>query len=100
MKSGSLPLLGITIGDVAGIGPEITAKTLLRHPDLRQVCRPVAIGDAETLKRAVTLIGGDPAAVRSLPSPDDATNDPRLLEVVQEGRPVADVPPGVISAAA
>ncbi|HTL00830.1 MAG TPA: 4-hydroxythreonine-4-phosphate dehydrogenase PdxA [Vicinamibacterales bacterium] len=100
MKSGSLPLLGITIGDVAGIGPEITAKTLLRHPDLRQVCRPVAIGDAETLKRAVTLIGGDPAAVRSLQSPDDATNDPRLLEVVQEGRPVADVPPGVISAAA
>jgi 4-phospho-D-threonate 3-dehydrogenase / 4-phospho-D-erythronate 3-dehydrogenase len=96
----SLPLLGITIGDVAGIGPEITAKTLLHHPDLRKICRPVAIGDADALRRAVTLIGEDPAVVRTLSAPSDASNDPHLLEVVQEGVSVGDVPLGAISAAA
>jgi 4-hydroxythreonine-4-phosphate dehydrogenase len=99
-SSRALPLLGVTIGDVAGVGPEITAKTLLRHPELRDVCRPVAIGDADSLRQAVTLIGGDPAAVRTLASPNDATNDPRVLELVQEGGPVGNVPPGVISAVA
>jgi 4-hydroxythreonine-4-phosphate dehydrogenase len=96
----SLPILGITIGDVAGVGPEITAKTLLRHPELRQVCRPIAIGDADTLRRAATLIGGDPAAIRTLASPAAATNDPTLIEVVQEGPSVGDVPYGAISAVA
>jgi 4-hydroxythreonine-4-phosphate dehydrogenase len=93
-------LLGITIGDVAGIGPEITAKALLRHPELRKVCRPVAIGDAGALRRAVTLTGGDPAVVRTLLAPADATNDPNLLEVIQEGVPVEHVGPGLISAEA
>jgi 4-hydroxythreonine-4-phosphate dehydrogenase len=93
-------LLGITIGDVAGIGPEITAKALLRHSALREVCRPVAIGDAGALRRAVTLTGGDPAVVRTLLTPTDATNDPSLLEVIQEGVPVEHVEPGRISAEA
>ena len=26
------PVLALTLGDVAGIGPEITAKTMLLHP--------------------------------------------------------------------
>ena len=41
----SIPVLAVTLGDVAGIGPEITARTLLRHPELRAVCVPVVIGD-------------------------------------------------------
>ena len=34
------PVLAVTLGDVAGIGPEITAKTLLQHPELRENVRP------------------------------------------------------------
>ncbi len=37
------PLLGITIGDVAGIGPEIIAKACL-EPEIYHICRPVLIG--------------------------------------------------------
>jgi len=81
VTGGTLPCLGITIGDVAGIGPEITAKALLQHPELRKVCRPIAIGDAEALARAVTLIGGDPSAIRTLAAPSAATNDPRFEPV-------------------
>jgi 4-hydroxythreonine-4-phosphate dehydrogenase len=98
--SGALPLLGITIGDVAGIGPEITAKALLHHPELRSVCRPVAIGDADALARAVKLIGRDPAAICTLNSASQATNDPHRLEVLQEGRSLGHVTPGALSAEA
>lgn len=38
------PTLGITLGDGAGIGPEVVLK-LLSSPRLYSVCRPVVIGD-------------------------------------------------------
>jgi len=47
------PLLAVTLGDVAGIGPEITAKTLLRHAELRSECTPVVVGDAGAMRRGV-----------------------------------------------
>jgi 4-phospho-D-threonate 3-dehydrogenase / 4-phospho-D-erythronate 3-dehydrogenase len=93
----ALPLLGITIGDVAGIGPEITAKALLQHPDLRRICRPIAIGDAAALARAVQLIGGDARALRILDAPALASNDPRVLEIIQEGPDLGHVTPGAVS---
>ena len=93
----TLPVLGITIGDAAGIGPEITAKALLRHADLRGKCRPIAIGDAGTLARAVALIGGNRSAVRVIDDPSQATNDPEVLEVIQEGAALPDLRPGALS---
>jgi 4-hydroxythreonine-4-phosphate dehydrogenase len=98
VTAGNLPCLGITIGDVAGIGPEITAKALLQHPELRTVCRPIAIGDFDALARAVKLIGGDPSAIRTLAAPSAASNDPRLLELIQEGPALGHVTPGMLSA--
>jgi 4-hydroxythreonine-4-phosphate dehydrogenase len=98
VTAANLPCLGITLGDVAGIGPEITAKVLLRHPELRKVCRPIAIGDAAALARAVKLIGADPSAIRKLAAPSAASNDPRLLELIQEGRTLGHVTPGMLSA--
>ena len=46
----SKPVLAVTLGDVAGIGPEITARTLLGHPHLRERCVPVVIGDEAALR--------------------------------------------------
>jgi 4-phospho-D-threonate 3-dehydrogenase / 4-phospho-D-erythronate 3-dehydrogenase len=40
-----LPVVGITVGDVAGIGPEVVVKAL-GHPEVYDVCRPLVIGDA------------------------------------------------------
>jgi len=42
------PLIGITMGDPAGIGPEIILKALA-DPDVYALCRPVVLGDRETL---------------------------------------------------
>jgi 4-phospho-D-threonate 3-dehydrogenase / 4-phospho-D-erythronate 3-dehydrogenase len=40
-----LPIIGITLGDIAGIGPEVVAKAL-RRPEVYEACHPLVIGDA------------------------------------------------------
>jgi 4-hydroxythreonine-4-phosphate dehydrogenase len=60
-----LPRLLFTLGDVAGIGPEIVAKA---WPELLPLCRPVVIGDAFWLRRALDLIGS-PAQIRAISHP-------------------------------
>ncbi|WP_046717342.1 4-hydroxythreonine-4-phosphate dehydrogenase PdxA [Myxococcus fulvus] len=46
----SLPLVGISLGDVSGIGPEVTAGALAR-PAVRRALIPVVFGDGPTLER-------------------------------------------------
>lgn len=54
----NLPILGITTGDPAGIGPEITAKVLNKKSIYNQ-CRPIVIGDASVMERAIDIINSD-----------------------------------------
>lgn len=96
----SLPVLAITLGDVAGIGPEITAKSLLGHDDLREKCVPVVIGDVASVRRGVEAVGGGASAVREINSPAEARNIPGTVEVVQVGQDLSDVVVGELSAAA
>lgn len=49
------PILGITMGDPAGIGPEIAAKALAEK-HLYDICRPLVIGDAKVMKQAVDIV--------------------------------------------
>lgn len=94
------PTLAVTIGDIAGIGPEVTAKALLQHPELRDDCVPVVIGDVEAMRRAVALIGQDGSAVRPIDDPRQAANDPRTIEIVQAGSPLPEVTYGQVSGVA
>lgn len=96
MTQNTLPRLAITLGDVAGVGPEITAKTLLQHPDLRKICIPVVIGDADALRKGATACGLDPAAVRVIDAPAQAQNTPDCIELVQICPSLAHVPYGEI----
>jgi len=64
----SLPYLAITLGDVCGVGPEITIKALTR-PEIYQYCRPVVIGDARALKQAAYILG---KRITLLPPPWEA----------------------------
>jgi 4-hydroxythreonine-4-phosphate dehydrogenase len=45
------PLVGITMGDPAGVGPELCLRILKNRRVLRQ-CVPIVFGDASVLKRA------------------------------------------------
>ena len=44
------PVIGITMGDAAGIGPEITLKALADE-NLRTICQPLIIGDLTVLQK-------------------------------------------------
>lgn len=50
------PLLGITMGDPASIGPEIVVKSLA-NPEIYEACRPLVIGDVRILTRALASTG-------------------------------------------
>jgi 4-hydroxythreonine-4-phosphate dehydrogenase len=94
----SLPRLAVTLGDVAGIGPEITAKSLLGHDELRERCIPVVIGDEAAMRRGVANVGGNPDAVRVISSVADATNTPGTIELMQTGPSLEHVELGQLSA--
>ncbi|WP_459614629.1 4-hydroxythreonine-4-phosphate dehydrogenase PdxA [Bordetella sp. 2513F-2] len=96
--SPKLPLLAVTMGDAAGIGPEITAKMLLGHDDLRQRARFVVVGDSASLLKAAQALGADASKVRTIGSPEEATNEPGTIEVIQAGPSLAHVKPGELDA--
>jgi 4-hydroxythreonine-4-phosphate dehydrogenase len=50
------PLIGITMGDAAGVGPEIIVKALA-HSEVYDLCRPLVIGDAKRLEQAASILG-------------------------------------------
>jgi 4-phospho-D-threonate 3-dehydrogenase / 4-phospho-D-erythronate 3-dehydrogenase len=49
------PVIAITMGDAAGIGPEIIVKALLSR-EIRTLCRPVVIGDSGILENMLQLL--------------------------------------------
>lgn len=52
----NLPTIAVTMGDAAGIGPEIIMKALAA-PGVHAFCRPMVIGDAERLRLAGQRVG-------------------------------------------
>jgi 4-hydroxythreonine-4-phosphate dehydrogenase len=73
------PILGITMGDPAGIGPEVIVKALAR-PLVRRLCRPVVIGSPEVLAKVAGLLK---AQVKIRPATDlDAATPPGVISVL------------------
>ena len=54
--SGERPLMGITMGDPCGVGPEVILKAL-SHDEVYRLCRPLVIGHPEILKRDMVMAG-------------------------------------------
>jgi 4-hydroxythreonine-4-phosphate dehydrogenase len=52
----SRPIIAVTMGDAAGIGPEIIIKTL-SHPEIYDQCKPLVVGDALRLQEAARIVG-------------------------------------------
>ncbi len=50
------PILAVTVGDPAGIGPEIAIKAM-NHPEIYTICTPLLIGDAPVLQKAMKFCG-------------------------------------------
>ncbi len=78
----SRPVLGLTMGDPAGIGPEVIAKALADKA-LARLCRPVVIGSRPVMERTikwldlpVQLVTFDPTGKARLKPGQVAVADP------------------------
>ncbi|MGC4377186.1 4-hydroxythreonine-4-phosphate dehydrogenase PdxA [Fictibacillus sp. Mic-4] len=56
MKTNEKPVIAISMGDPAGIGPEIIAKALSKS-EIYDVCRPVLVGHKEVMSQALSITG-------------------------------------------
>jgi 4-hydroxythreonine-4-phosphate dehydrogenase len=74
------PRIGITMGDAAGIGPEITVKSLA-DPAAASWCIPVVLGDARVLERAMAAVGVR-VPLRCITDPAQASGEPGVVEVL------------------
>ncbi|WP_102026625.1 4-hydroxythreonine-4-phosphate dehydrogenase PdxA [Salirhabdus sp. Marseille-P4669] len=51
-------IIAIPMGDPAGIGPEITAKSLA-NKEIYDMCKPVVVGDAKVFEKAINIVEKD-----------------------------------------
>ncbi|MDR2990563.1 MAG: 4-hydroxythreonine-4-phosphate dehydrogenase PdxA, partial [Burkholderiaceae bacterium] len=95
--------IAITMGDPAGIGPEIIALAFRDAPEAMRGC--FVAGDVAALRRAAQVVQGAegvPLPVIEIEQPEDAlTAPPRCVPVLQTVAPATELPPfGQISATA
>ncbi len=74
------PVVALTMGDAAGIGPEILIKVLAERAS-RELCRPLVVGDAQVIARACRLVGAG-LEVRVVTSVAEARFTPEAVEVL------------------
>ncbi|MCI0547043.1 MAG: 4-hydroxythreonine-4-phosphate dehydrogenase PdxA [Candidatus Rokubacteria bacterium] len=72
------PLLGITMGDPAGVGPEIIAKALARE-DVARRSRPLVIGDRSVMAATLELLRS-PLRLHAVRRPAEGAFAPGTLE--------------------
>lgn len=66
------PVIGVLLGDAAGVGPELVAKCAAAN-FYEEYCRPVIIGDLRVFERALKVIGAeDKVKVQVISDVDEA----------------------------
>ena len=75
------PIVGITMGDPAGNGPEITVKALA-HEELYDRCRPIVVGDAKMIEQAARFVGRPDIRIHRCQKVEDALFAPGTIDVL------------------
>ncbi len=91
----TLPLIAVTMGDGAGIGPEVVVPACV-HPDTLARCRPVVIGDAARLRAAADILGLEVDIV-AVDTPAQAEFAADRINVIDLGLLPGDLPWGRVS---
>jgi 4-hydroxythreonine-4-phosphate dehydrogenase len=92
-----LPRLAITLGDAAGIGPEVVAKSLSASEGLG--ARPLVIGSASVLQRALALVGSN-RTIHQVSDPLESSPEASIAAYGEDLPELEALPYGVASAAA
>jgi 4-hydroxythreonine-4-phosphate dehydrogenase len=93
------PILAITMGDPAGIGPEIAAKTFANKA-VHTICRPILIGHHLIMENAIKIAQAG-VTVNKIADVSQARFEPGTLNVLDvEGIDINNITFGEISAQA
>jgi 4-hydroxythreonine-4-phosphate dehydrogenase len=92
------PVIAITMGDAAGVGPEIIVKALA-HAELYARCRPLVVGDARRLETAMRLCGLS-LGLLHVEDVSDCLFEAGTIDCVDLGLIPDDLPFGKLSAVA
>lgn len=91
------PIVGISVGDPGGIGPEVTVKALASSKVFEQ-CRPLVIGDASVVRDALRFTGLN-LSVNAVASPEQGIYKLGVVDVLDMGNmPIDQVRYGVVTA--
>lgn len=93
-----LPVIAITMGDAAGVGPEIIVKALA-HAAIYDTCRPLVIGDAARLEAAARIVKKD-VVVHRVGKPLEALFQPGTIDCLDLPLIPTDLPFGQLSSIA
>jgi len=100
MRQLDTPLLALTMGDPAGIGPEVVVRAL-RHAAVYERCRPLIVGDRRILARAQQWIGPPELPITVVDDPTAGDYHPGTLTVLDLANALPSACPiGEVSAAA
>jgi 4-phospho-D-threonate 3-dehydrogenase / 4-phospho-D-erythronate 3-dehydrogenase len=90
------PRIGITMGDPAGVGPEITVKALA-VPEVAAACRAVVVGSGDALAAAIDLLRA-PVTLRRVKTVEDCRYAPGTVECLDLANvDMASLPRGAVS---
>jgi 4-hydroxythreonine-4-phosphate dehydrogenase len=100
MAATTKPILAVTMGDPAGIGPEVIVRAWA-DPQVHERVRPLVIGNQEVLARAAKLVGADIKRMQ-IKSPAEwslSASGPRSMLVIDAcGDDAATAPAGTVDA--
>lgn len=74
------PVLGITMGDICGIGPEITVK-VLRKKHTYEICKPLVVGSAKMVQCGIDVVGATELKVNAVDDVADAKFEYGTIDV-------------------
>ncbi|PAD72118.1 4-hydroxythreonine-4-phosphate dehydrogenase PdxA [Paenibacillus campinasensis] len=94
------PVIGITMGDAAGVGPEIILKSL-SYEEMYQISNPLVIGDRKILERAKAFVGSElNIETITVDQLDQVSYQQGTVHVLDLDLLPADLPVGQVSAEA
>lgn len=94
----SRPFLAVTMGDPAGVGPEIIVKALGENR-LYDICVPVVVGDTMVMEHAVSRIVGSSVSINKVRAPKEAKGIPGTMDIYPlGGLDLAGFSPGKLDA--
>ena len=77
-------IVGITMGDPASIGPEITVKAFA-DKSLYDLCRPVVVGDASVMEAALPIVGHTEMKINAIKDVSEAKYEYGTIDVLDMG---------------